>query len=119
MSKIPLFFIIVVAIIVIAASVRYAQQRRESRDNDAAPLLQRQVVVSNKREKVVNDRRSRQQTVAPAGSEMRYEASFRPETGGLDVSFRLEEAQYHTLSVGDRGVLSYKGSRFVAFTPDP
>lgn len=119
MSKIPLFFIVVVAIIVVAASVRYAQQRREGRDNDAAPLLQRQVVVSNKREKVINDRRSRQQAVAPAGSEMRYEASFRPESGGLEVSFRLEEAQYHALSVGDRGMLSYKGSRFVAFTPDP
>jgi hypothetical protein len=118
MSKIPLFFIIVVAIIVVAASVRYAQQRREGRDN-AAPLLQRQVVVSNKREKVINDRRSRQQAVAPAGSEMRYDVSFRPESGGLEVSFRLEEAQYHALSVGDRGMLSYKGSRFVAFTPDP
>lgn len=119
MSKIPLFFIIVVAIIVVAASVRYAQQRREGRDNDAAPLLQRQVVVSNKREKVINDRRSRQQAVSPAGSEMRYDVSFRPESGGLEVSFRLEEVQYHALSVGDRGMLSYKGSRFVAFTPDP
>ncbi|MFK3708006.1 uncharacterized protein DUF2500 [Raoultella sp. BIGb0138] len=119
MSKVPLFFMIVVAIIVVAASVRYVQQRRESMDNDAAPLLQKRVVVSNKREKVLNDRRSRQQTVTPAGSDMRYEASFRPETGGLEVSFRLEETQYHALSVGDRGMLSYKGSRFVAFTPDP
>jgi hypothetical protein len=50
---------------------------------------------------------------------MRYDVSFRPESGGLEVSFRLEEAQYHALSVGDRGMLSYKGSRFVAFTPDP
>ena len=119
MSKIPLFFIIVVAIIVVAASVRYAQQRREGRDNDAAPLLQRQVVVSNKREKVLNDRRSRQQTVTPAGSEMRYEASFRPESGGMEMVFRLQAPQYHALSVGDKGVLSYKGSRFMGFAPDP
>lgn len=119
MSKVPLFFIIVVAIIVVAASVRYVQQRRENMANDAAPLLQKRVVVSNKREKVLNDRRSRQQTVAPAGSDMRYDVSFRPEIGGLEVSFRLEAAQYHALSVGDRGTLSYKGSRFVAFTPEP
>ncbi|HBW1529747.1 DUF2500 domain-containing protein, partial [Klebsiella pneumoniae] len=26
---------------------------------------------------------------------------------------------YHALSVGDRGMLSYKGTAFVAFTPDP
>lgn len=115
MSKMPLFFVIVVAIIVVAASFRFVQQRREKMDNDAAPLQQKRVVVTNKREKALNDRRSRQQIVAPAGSDMRYEASFKPETGGLEVTFRLEEKQYHQLSVGDKGMLSYKGSRFVAF----
>ena len=103
MSKVPLFFVLVVAVIVVAASFRYVQQR---------------VVVSNKREKVINDRRSRQQTVTPAGSEMRYEASFRPENGGLEVVFRLDAPQYHALSVGDRGMLSYKGSKFVDFVAD-
>jgi hypothetical protein len=48
---------------------------------------------------------------------MRYEASFRPESGGW--KFSPEAPQYHALSVGDRGTLSYKGSRFVAFTPEP
>ncbi|HEY4469509.1 MAG TPA: DUF2500 domain-containing protein [Klebsiella sp.] len=119
MSKVPLFFMVAVAIIAVAVSYRYVQQRREKMDNDAAPLLQKRVVVSNKREKVINDRRSRQQTVTPAGSEMRYEASFRPENGGLEVVFRLQAPQYHALSVGDKGVLSYKGSRFMGFTPDP
>ncbi|SQC58318.1 putative receptor [Klebsiella pneumoniae] len=46
-------------------------------------------------------------------------ASFRPENGGLEVVFRLDAPQYHALSVGDRGMLSYKGTAFVAFTPDP
>lgn len=75
MSKMPLFFIIVVAVIVVAASFRFVQQRREKMDNDAAPLMQKRVVVTNKREKVLNDRRSRQQTVTPAGSDMRYDVS--------------------------------------------
>jgi len=114
MSKMPLFFVLVVAVIVVAASFRYVQQRREKQANDAAPLLQKRVIVSNKREKVINDRRSRQQTVTPAGSEMRYEASFRPENGGLEVVFRLDAPQYHALSVGDRGMLSYKGTAFVS-----
>ena len=100
MSKMPLFFIIVVAIIVIAASFRFVQQRREA-DNDAAPLMQKCVVVTNKREKPLNDRRSRQQ-VTPAGTAMRYEASFKPETGGLEMTFRTEAQQYHQLTVGER-----------------
>ena len=115
MSKMPLFFVVVVAIIVIAASFRYVQQRREKQENEAAPLMQKRVTVSNKREKVLNDRRSRQQTEIPAGSSMRYDVSFEPEQGGLEMHFRLDDAQYHALTVGDKGVLSYKGSRFVAF----
>lgn len=115
MSKMPLFFIIVVAIIVIAASFRFVQQRREKADNDTAPLMQKRVVVTNKREKPLNDRRSRQQQVTPAGTAMRYEASFKPETGGLEMTFRLEAQQYHQLTVGEKGTLSYKGSRFVGF----
>lgn len=115
MSKMPLFFIIVVAIIVIAASFRFVQQRREKADNDAAPLMQKRVVVTNKREKPLNDRRSRQQQVTPAGTGMRYEASFKPETSGLEMTFRLEAQQYHQLTVGEKGTLSYKGSRFVGF----
>ncbi|MBJ8680928.1 DUF2500 domain-containing protein [Citrobacter freundii] len=116
MSKPPLFFIVIIVLIVIAASFRFVQQRREKADNDAAPLVQKQVVVSNKREKPLNDRRSRQQEVSPAGTSMRYEASFKPQNGGMKQTFRLDAQQYHALTVGDKGTLSYKGSRFVDFT---
>ena len=116
MSKPPLFFIVIIVLIVVAASFRFVQQRREKADNDAAPLVQKQVVVSNKREKPLNDRRSRQQEVTPAGTSMRYEASFKPLSGGMEQTFRLDAQQYHALTVGDKGTLSYKGSRVVDFT---
>ncbi|ASE02061.1 DUF2500 domain-containing protein [Salmonella enterica] len=121
MSKPPIFFIIIIALIVVAASFRFVQQRREKAANEAAPLQQKLVVVSNKREKPVNDRRSRQQEVSPAGTSMRYEVSFKPLNGGLEKTFRLQAQQYHALTVGDQGTLSYKGTRFVGFvsrTPD-
>ncbi|HCJ3531575.1 TPA: DUF2500 domain-containing protein [Salmonella enterica subsp. enterica serovar Infantis] len=121
MSKPPLFFIIIIALIVVAASFRFVQQRREKAANEAAPLQQKLVVVSNKRENPVNDRRSRQQEVSPAGTSMRYEVSFKPLNGGLEKTFRLQAQQYHALTVGDQGTLSYKGTRFVGFvsrTPD-
>ena len=116
MSKPPLFFIVIIILIVVAASFRFVQQRREKADNDTAPLVQKQVVVSNKREKPLNDRRSRQQEVSPAGTSMRYEVSFKPQSGGFEQTFRLDAQQYHALTVGDKGTLSYKGSRFVDFT---
>lgn len=105
--------------IIVAASFRFMQQRREKADNDAASLRQAQMVVSNKREKPINDRRSRQQQVTPAGTSMRYEVSFKPQNGGLEKTFRLEARQYHALTVGDKGTLSYKGSRFVEFVAQP
>ena len=113
MSKPPLFFIVIIGLIVVAASFRFMQQRREKADNDMAPLQQKLVVVSNKREKPINDRRSRQQEVTPAG--IRYEASFKPQSGGMEQTFRLDAQQYHALTVGDKGTLSYKGTRFVSF----
>ncbi|AZI93741.1 TPA: DUF2500 domain-containing protein [Salmonella enterica] len=121
MSKPPIFFIIIIALIVVAASFRFVQQRREKAANEAAPLQQKLVVVSSKRERPVNDRRSRQQEVSPAGTSMRYEVSFKPLNGGLEKTFRLQAQQYHALTVGDQGTLSYKGTRFVGFvsrTPD-
>lgn len=114
MSKPPLFFIVIIGLIVVAASFRFMQQRREKADNDMAPLQQK-LVVSNKREKPINDRRSRQQEVTPAGTSMRYEASFKPQSGGMEQTFRLNAQQYHALTVGDKGTLSYKGTRFVSF----
>ncbi|HBE4433856.1 DUF2500 domain-containing protein [Escherichia coli] len=115
MSKPPLFFIVIIGLIIVAASFRFMQQRREKADNDMAPLQQKLVVVSNKREKPINDRRSRQQEVTPAGTSMRYEASFKSQSGGMEQTFRLDAQQYHALTVGDKGTLSYKGTRFVSF----
>lgn len=114
----PLFFVLVVAVIVVAASFRYVQQRREKQANDAAPVLQKRVIVSNKREKVINDRRSRQQTVTPQAVRCAMRRVFARKTVGWKWCF-ASTPQYHALSVGDRGMLSYKGTAFVAFTPDP
>ena len=96
MSKPPLFFIVIIGLIIVAASFRFMQQRREKADNDMAPLQQKQ-------------------EVTPAGTSMRYEASFKPQSGGMEQTFRLDAQQYHALTVGDKGTLSYKGTRFVSF----
>ena len=89
MSKPPLFFIVIIGLIIVAASFRFMQQRREKADNDMAPLQQKLVLVSNKQEKPINDRRSRQRS-DPAGTSMRYEASFKPQSGGMEQTFRLD-----------------------------
>jgi hypothetical protein len=118
MSKPPVIFIAVVVLIAVAASFRYMQQRRQNAENDAAPLSQKSVVVATKRETPGNDRRSRQRDVTPAGDAMRYEVWFRPQSGGMELKMRVKAPQYHALSVGDRGTLQYKGTRFVGFVPE-
>ncbi|MCT4703403.1 DUF2500 domain-containing protein [Enterobacteriaceae bacterium H20N1] len=118
MSKPPVFFIAIIVLIVVAASFRFMQQRRQNAENDAAPLSQKSVIVATKRETPANDRRSRQREVTPAGSSIRYEVRFRPQTGGMEMKMRVSAAIYHDLSVGDKGTLQYKGTRFIGFIPE-
>ena len=118
MSKPPVFFIAIIALIVVAASFRFMQQRRQNAENDAAPLSQKNVIVATRRETPANDRRSRQRDVTPAGDPMRYEVWFRPQAGGMEMKMRVTGAQYHEISVGDKGTLQYKGTRFIAFVPE-
>lgn len=118
MNKPPLIFIVVMAIIVVAASLRFMQQRRQNAADDGAPLVTKSVAVAAKREFPASDRRSRQREVTPAGEQMRYEVRFRPLQGGMETAYRVSAQQYHGIAVGERGVLSVKGSRFVAFAPE-
>lgn len=119
MSKPPLFFIVIIMLIIVAAAFKFMQQRRENAANDAAPLVEKRVEVTNKREKAANEQRSRQREVAPPARTMRYEASFRAQNSAAAMTFRLEAAQYHALTVGETGTLSYQGTRFIRFVPDP
>ncbi len=118
MSKPPIFFIAIIVLIVVAASFRFMHQRRQNAENDAAPLSQKNVIVATKRETPANERRSRQRDVTPAGDPMRYEVWFRPQAGGMEMKMRVTGAQYHEVSVGDKGTLRYKGTRFIAFVPE-
>lgn len=118
MSKPPVFFIVIIMLIVVAASFRFMQQRRQNAENDAAPLSQKSVIITDRRETPANDRRSRQRDVTPAGDAMRYEVWFRPQSGGMVMKMRVPAARYHEVSVGDKGTLQFKGTRFIGFVPD-
>lgn len=119
MNQPPLFFVIAIAAIAVLGFWRFLQQRRQRAEDDAAPLRSVASEVTTKREVPVNARRSRQREVASAETSVRYEVGFRPARGGLETFFRLSAVQYHALSVGDQGILRYKGRRFVAFQPPP
>ncbi|MBK4715295.1 MULTISPECIES: DUF2500 domain-containing protein [Tenebrionibacter/Tenebrionicola group] len=119
MNKPPFFFIVIVALIVVLASFRFMHQRRVEAENDAQPLASRSVAVAAKRETPANDRRSRQREVTGVEDSMRYEVQFRPLNGGALMRFRVSAAQYHALSVGQRGSVRYRGSRYEGFIPAP
>lgn len=118
MSKPPIFIIAIVVVIAVVASFRYLQQRRQNIENDAAPLSVKKVVVATKREKPSNDRRSRQREVTPPEDSIRYEIWFALQSGGMEMKMRVEAAEYNAVTVGDKGTLSYKGTRFVSFVPE-
>ena len=67
------------------------------------------------REDLSPNRRSRQREQIPV-EDKKYEGYFKPQNGGSELKLVLDEAAYHQLAKGQKGVLSVKGSRFVAFT---
>lgn len=75
------------------------------------------MVVATKREKASNDRRSRQREVAKPEDSIRYEIWFAQQSGGMDMKMRVEATGYNAVTVGDKGTLNYKGTRFVSFVP--
>lgn len=109
--------IIVLIILVIGglATQRYLNKQREEALNEAAPLQTFQVEVIDKREYRAQDRRSRQREII-AGEELRYEVRFRILPAGVeDKAFDVSVSCYENTEKGSRGLLSLKGTRFVAF----
>lgn len=120
MNKLPLFLVIIVAIIAVAACSRFIQQRKQTASDDRAAVTRLAVVVVDKREYPASDRRSRQQEVTPAGAAMHYEVHFRPQSpesdpGAAPLIYRVNRAQFRTITAGEQGVLRVKGQRFMGF----
>lgn len=114
MNKPPMIFLLVLVVIAIFATRQYLHQRRENADNDAAPVRQIAVEVMSKRDYLSPNRRSRQREEIPV-EDRNYEAYFKPQTGGAEIKLKLEMNEYDALAKGQKGQLSVKGSRFIAF----
>lgn len=117
MNKLPVIILLVVVVVIaIFATRQYLHQRRENADNDAAPQRDIVVDVTAKRDWLSPNRRSRQREHIPV-EDRKYEAYFKPVNGGAEFRLKLEQKDYDDVAKGQRGVLSVKGTRFIAFKP--
>ncbi len=114
MNKPPVIILLVVVVIAIFATRQYLHQRRENADNDAAPQRDIAVEVTAKRDWLSPNRRSRQREQIPV-EDRKYEAYFKPVNGGAELKLKLEQKEYDDLAKGQKGMLSVKGTRFIAF----
>lgn len=116
MNKPAVIILLVVVVIALFATRQYLHQRRENADNDAAPPRDIAVEVTTKRDWLSPNRRSRQREHIPA-EDRKYEAYFKPVNGGAELRLKLEQKDYDDLAKGQQGILSVKGTRFMAFKP--
>lgn len=79
----------------------------EKARNDASPVETRSAVVTAKRTKVSGG-------AGDAGVSTTYYVTFESEGGGRR-EFRVRGDAYGALAEGDRGVLSYQGTRYLGF----
>src|SRR5471030_3518746 len=114
MNTPPLIILLVVVAIAIFAIRQYFHQRRENANNDSAPQRDVMVEVTAKRDWLSPNRRSRQREQIPV-EDRKYEAYFKPLNGGAMIKLNLEQRAYDELAKGQQGILSVKGSRFIAF----
>ncbi|MEQ9888638.1 DUF2500 domain-containing protein [Pectobacterium zantedeschiae] len=116
MNDVPWLLVLAVGAILVLAARQYRRQRYREAQNDAAPLRIVAAEVKHKREFPRIRRRAREHQGMVA-EDMLYEATFRPITGGGEVTLRLESADYHQLDTGMQGSLQLKGTRFIRFVP--
>jgi|SRR5471030_589111 hypothetical protein len=114
MNKPPMIILLGLVVIAFFATRQYLHQRRENADNDAAPVREIAAEVVAKRDYLSPNRRSRQREEIPA-EDRSYEAYFKPQAGGAEIKLKLEMKDYDALTKGQKGILSVKGTRFIAF----
>ena len=82
--------------------------------NDRLEVLTAAAVVAGKRKHTARQAYCRTCAVQPSEMVTSFYVTFTPE-GGEPLELQVPEQVYEVLSEGDRGSLSYQGTKFLAF----
>ena len=111
-SLFPIFFLLFFGVAIYMIVSTLAARARENRRNDASPRLTVPATVVSKRTNV-----SHHHTGSAAGqyhTSTTYYATFQVESGDR-MELQLAGNEYGLLVEGDKGKLSFQGTRFLGF----
>ncbi len=105
--------IVTVGFVVVFAMVIgvFISSARQKRKNDGSPVLAVPAVMVTKR---TDMRRSSAHADEMAHTYSRYYATFQVESGDR-MEFQVQDTDYGLLVEGDRGKLTFQGTRFLGF----
>ncbi len=116
------FLFVVVPLIIMAGFVyvfgtiisRSVKHWSREKLNDASPRLTVPATVVTKREEIIRHRHDSTADMDRYYSSTRYYATFQFESGDR-IELPMEGSQYGLLVEGDRGRLTFQGTRFLSF----
>lgn len=118
LDLIPIFFLIMFALFFVVLISTAVKASREKKNNDAALVQEVEAVVTGKRTRV---------STAVGGRDLAgddYRRGFHSRTtcyatlellSGERLEFQVKDVDYGELVEGDRGTLSFQGTRFLRF----
>lgn len=113
----PVFFLIMFAVVFIVLISTAVKAVREKKANDASPVLEVEAAVTAKRAHVSSAARSGGPEDLSARSfhtRTAYYATFQVHSGDR-MEFQVKETDYGQLAEGDRGTLTFQGTRYLGF----
>lgn len=110
---IPLFFIAVIGFIVFGIVKGISQWH----SNNQQPVLSVEAIVVSKRTDVSHHHHNHGQHVHHTGSRTDYYITFEVESGDR-MEFDMDGQSFGMLAEGDRGRLTFQGTRYLGFQRD-
>ena len=109
----PVMFFTVFALVVVVMVTALVRSAGQWRRNQASPVLTVEACVVAKRTQVGHHAGMRDAT-GMTGSYTRYYATFEVESGSR-MELAVDGAEYGQLAQGDRGRLTFQGTRYMGF----
>lgn len=108
----PIFFVVMIGIVAISAGRGFLQWSR----NNSSPMLTIPACIVSKRSEI------RQQQLQEEGGASRTSTTYfltYEVDGGNRMEFKVDGHEYGMSAEGDRGLLSYQGTRYHGFQRQP
>ncbi|SHI19991.1 Protein of unknown function [Sporobacter termitidis DSM 10068] len=113
-SIIPTLVVLIFVVVLVMLIVRAVQGAAQWKRNNDSPVLTVDAAVITKRADVQHYQNTGTDNMTTFSSSTTYYATFEVPSGGR-MELRVRDSEYGMLAEGDRGKLTFQGTRYLGF----